>query len=257
MTEDIFIYFIGPAGSGKSTLTQGLNIWMDRLGYDAVTVNLDPGAERMPYSPDIDVRDWINMYDVMDKYNLGPNGAQIVCADMLALKVQDLKETIEGYQTNYFLMDTPGQMELFTFRECSKAIIDTLGREKSFIVFLFDSVLSNTPSGFISLFMMSATIQIRLQLPLINVLSKTDLIDEIHLKEILAWSENPDALYDKLISESPTMHSHLNQELLKTLDEMALQRRLIPISANNLTGIEDIYNSIQLAIMGGEDLASD
>ncbi len=257
MAEDVFIYFIGPAGSGKSTLTSGLKLWMDRLGYDAVTVNLDPGAERLPYSPDIDVREWVNMYDVMDEYNLGPNGAQIVCADMLALKVQDLKETIESYQTNYFLMDTPGQIELFTFRECSKAIIDSLGRENSFIVFLFDPVLSNTPSGFISLFMMSATIHLRLQLPLINLLSKIDLIDEIHLNEILAWSENPEALFDKLISESPTMHSYLSQELLKTLEEMAFQRTLIPISASNLTGIEDIYNAIQLAIMGGEDLASD
>ncbi|MBN1676983.1 MAG: ATP/GTP-binding protein, partial [Candidatus Thermoplasmatota archaeon] len=53
------LYFIGTAGSGKSTLTHAFQVWLQTQGYDSITINLDPGAESLLYTPDIDVRDWI------------------------------------------------------------------------------------------------------------------------------------------------------------------------------------------------------
>ena len=57
MKEEIFVYFIGTAGSGKSTLTYNFKQWMYLRGLDVITVNLDPGAENLPYEPDVDIRD--------------------------------------------------------------------------------------------------------------------------------------------------------------------------------------------------------
>ena len=112
----IHIYFVGTAGSGKSTLTHAFNEWCHRQGYDSIAVNLDPGVKKIPYSPEIDVREWISLEEVMKEYNLGPNGAQIVCADMLALNVKELEERLGEYRVDYVLFDTPGQLELFVFR---------------------------------------------------------------------------------------------------------------------------------------------
>ena len=84
MKDIIFIYLIGTAGSGKSTLTHNFQEWMSLRGFNAITVNLDPGAENLPYTPDVDICDWISLKEIMDSYGLGPNGAQIACADMLA-----------------------------------------------------------------------------------------------------------------------------------------------------------------------------
>ena len=95
MKEEIFVYFIGTAGSGKSTLTGSLKRWTELKGLDAITVNLDPGAENLPYEPDVDIRDWISLEEIMDSHELGPNGAQIACADMVALNTPDIKESID------------------------------------------------------------------------------------------------------------------------------------------------------------------
>ena len=101
--EGIFLYFVGAAGSGKSSLTNGFKLWMDRMGYDTATINLDPGVEHLPYAPDIDVREWFALSDVMEEYGLGPNGAQILAADMIALRTEEMREMVEEINSDYIL----------------------------------------------------------------------------------------------------------------------------------------------------------
>ena len=135
------LYIIGTAGSGKSAMTGAFQSWMHTQNLDVVTLNLDPGAETLPYSPDIDVRDWVVLKDVMEEHGLGPNGAQILCADLVALNVKEVVELMEKFDTNYFLIDTPGQIELFTFRESSRVIVNSFGHEDSALVYLNDPSL--------------------------------------------------------------------------------------------------------------------
>jgi GTPase SAR1 family protein len=87
----INLYFIGSAGSGKSSLTGAFHGWMENQKYNTITVNLDPGIENAPYVPDVDIRDWIKLNDVMKEYGVGPNGAQIIAADLLALNIDEMK----------------------------------------------------------------------------------------------------------------------------------------------------------------------
>jgi len=46
-------------------------------------INLDPGVEELPYTPQTDVREYVNVRDVMRRYGLGPNGALIKSIDTL------------------------------------------------------------------------------------------------------------------------------------------------------------------------------
>jgi hypothetical protein len=39
-----------------------------------ITVNLDPGVQKLPYNPHVDVRDYVTLEEVMEKHKLGPNG---------------------------------------------------------------------------------------------------------------------------------------------------------------------------------------
>jgi GTPase SAR1 family protein len=255
--ESIFLYFVGAAGSGKSSLTNGFKLWMDRMGFNAATINLDPGVEHLPYAPDIDVREWFVLSDVMEEYGLGPNGAQILAADMIALRTEEVRGIVEEINADYFLVDTPGQMELFTFRECSSIIIKALNEESSAIVFLYDPMLSSTPSNFVSQVMLGSTTQFRFHIPTMSVLTKVDILDEEKLDRILEWSKSSDALYDSLISESPSMEGHLNIELFRALEALGTYKELIPISAEQMTGMEDLYTTAQQMFMGGEDLSVD
>jgi GTPase SAR1 family protein len=255
--DSVFLYFTGCAGSGKSTLTQGFKVWMDKMGYNAIAINLDPGTERVPYPAEIDVRDWFNLSNIMQEYGLGPNGAQIVAADMIALRVGEIKEIVEEMDCDYILVDTPGQMELFTFRECSNIIIKALNEEKSAIVFLFDPMLSTTPSNFVSQVLLGSTTQFRFYIPTINVLSKIDILEEEQLEQVLEWSRNPDSLYDALVTETPDMKGELNVELFRAFEGLGVLKELIPISSEEMTGIEDLYSMVQQMFAGGEDLSVD
>ena len=78
------LFVVGTAGAGKSSLVTSFQRWSRFLETDAIAVNLDPGAERVHYDAEFDVRDLISLTEVMAEYDLGPNGAQILAADLLA-----------------------------------------------------------------------------------------------------------------------------------------------------------------------------
>lgn len=253
----INLYFVGTAGSGKSTLTGAFKAWMTNQGLDAITINLDPGAEGLAYTPEIDVREWISLPEVMDRYGLGPNGAQIVCADMLALKALEIKEIMGEFDSDYALIDTPGQVELFAYRDASKAIIDTFGRRNSLLAYLFDPFLSREPYGFVSLFMLCTSIQFRIELPFMGILSKADMLEGDKLEKIVEWSGDLNSLYDDLISCPSSMQVQNSIEIFKAMEILGTQRELIPVSSENGTGMEDIYNLVQQMFFAGEDLLDD
>jgi len=251
------LYFIGTAGCGKSTMVRGFDDWMASQGLDIVTVNLDPGAERVPYDIDIDVRDWIRLAEVMEEHGLGPNGAQVVAADLLAMNAGEIQETMDTFRTNYFLIDTPGQMELFTFRESSRVVIDAFGREDSALFYLNDPALVKTPSGLISSVLLSATAQFRHVLPFVNVLSKSDLLSPEELERVLAWSEDPLALYEALMEDETTPKTLLDVEFMKGMETIGVYRRLHPVSSEMTSGFEEVYTQVQHVFEGGEDLRPD
>ena len=251
------LYFIGTAGAGKSTMVYAFQMWMNSQGFDCVPVNLDPGAESLPYGADVDVRDWIKLEEVMDEQELGPNAAQVAAADMMALNAKEIADVLEGFETSYFLIDTPGQIELFTFRSSGPAIIDAFGRGDSALVYLNDPMLVRHASGFISSVLLNATVQFRHSLPFVNVLSKSDLLTEKDLEKVVKWSLDPVALYEALFEDKATPKTLLDVEFLQSMETIGIYRRLFPASSELLFGFEEVYSQVQQVFEGGEDLAKD
>ena len=254
------LYFVGTAGSGKTTLVGAYASWMNSQGLDCVKVNLDPGAGDLPYEPDVDIRDWISVPEIMKEQGLGPNGAQVAAADMLALNAGEVAEVLEKYETPYFLIDTPGQLELFALREASRAIIRAFGEEDSALLYLVDPITAKQPSGFVTSMLLSATTQFRHRLPFFGVLAKADLLEEEDLNKVLRWSQDPFALYEALTddkSEPGTVKVVLDSEFLRAMEEMGLYRKLVPVSATLPFGLEEVYSLLQQAFEGGEDLRPD
>ncbi len=248
--DQVFVYLTGTAGCGKTYMTKALADWLDSKRLDYLTVNLDPGADFIPYSADIDVREWFTLEDIMGRYNVGPNGAQIIGADLVSTLVDDIRDEIELSNSEYVLIDTPGQLELFTLRESSRILINALNRDRSVMVYLFDPVVSKTPSGFLSMLFMASSAVFRLEIPQVLALSKSDLLTQEELERIINWSFNPESLYENLNLERKT----LNLELFLLLKETGLFRPLIPVSALTGYGMEDIYDAIQEIFYGGDDL---
>ncbi len=247
--DRIYVFFIGSAGSGKTYLTKAFADYLDFKKIDYAIVNLDPGAEFLPYSPDVDVREWFKIEDIIAKYNVGPNGAQIVASDLIATKVDDIIDELDLYNANYVLIDTPGQMELFTLRASSEILIGVLGRKNCVSVFLFDPIISQKASGFVSLVFMYSSSIMKLNIPQIPVLSKADILPEHAVEAIVEWSKDPDKLYHAISKERG-----LSSDLFNLLHDLGLFRPLIPVSSKTGEGLDDIYDMIQEIYYSGEDL---
>jgi len=250
------LYFVGTAGCGKSTLTNAFQVWLQNEGYDAITVNLDPGADTLFYAPDVDVRDWVKLDEVMSEQGLGPNGAQVAAADMLALNIRELSQTVAGFDTDYVLIDTPGQVELFTFRQSSRVVVDELSGEAACLAYLFDPLLAKTPNGYVSSMMLAATVHFRLPVPMISLLAKVDVLTDPDRERIALWNQDYYALFNSLLDESSEAQTQMSIEFLQALETVGVGRNLLPVSADSSEGLEDVYAIVQQLFEGGEDIES-
>ena len=245
-----FVYFVGTAGSGKSTLVKSYRDWLGNNGIDCMTINLDPGVDMLPYDADIDIREWVALDEVMGEYNLGPNGAQIVAADLMAVNIRKITDLLDGVRTEYVLVDTPGQLELFAFRESSNVIVEAFGKEKSMVVYLSDPMLCKTSNGFVSNMVLSSLVEFRLQLPVINILTKADLMKDEDRDRMISWFENSDSLYDDLLDNDANPQTVVGMELFKAVESVGIFGQIRAVSAVENTGLEEIYSATQLEFFG-------
>ena len=250
------LFVVGTAGAGKSSLVTSFQRWSRFLETDAIAVNLDPGAERVHYDAEFDVRDLISLTEVMGEYDLGPNGAQILAADLLAAQAGDVAAQLHALTGEVMIVDTPGQVELFAFREASNHLIEVIGREQSAIIYLFDPMLSRSPSGFVSQMLLSSIVEFRLGLPTKNFLSKADLLDPDELAQILEWSERLEILELALYDEAGGQRTEFAINQLRMMQEFAQAPGLTPLSSELEEGLADILTFAQ-ALFGGMSDARD
>lgn len=248
-----FIVILGTAGSGKTTLTATLSDYLSYLNLDTAIVNLDPAAENLKYKPDVDVRDYVNAREVMEKYGLGPNGSLIVSADLIAARLSEISEEVSSLKANYIVIDTPGQLELFAFREAGPLIIRSLiSGQKAVSLFLIDSILAEDPSSLLSSLLLASSINLRIGLSQINLLNKVDLIDDSEVKRIIEYMENIDGFIESLCSRREVAILWDRVDLEALIPRLTVYE-LIPVSATNWIGIDELYAAIQRVIAGGED----
>jgi len=226
------IFVTGTAGSGKSMLTSKILEYYQKNGVFASVLNLDPGVESLPYRPDVDVRDYVDIVQIMKQYDLGPNGSMIMANDLIASKIDDIQNEIHGVNPDYLIVDTPGQIELFAYRASGPFFIQNIDASEKTNIFLYDGTMIASPTNFISISLLATSIKLRLGLPTINVMTKTDLIPD-KIDQILKWSSDPISLEEELKTLEGETYSFAT-DILRTLNIGEFAGDLIPIS--NLTG---------------------
>ena len=226
------IFVTGTAGSGKSMLTSKILEYYQKNGVFASALNLDPGVESLPYRPDVDVRDYVDIVQIMKQYDLGPNGSMIMANDLIASKIDDIQNEIHGVNPDYLIVDTPGQIELFAYRASGPFFIQNIDASEKTNIFLYDGTMIASPTNFISISLLATSIKLRLGVPTINVMTKTDLIPD-KIDQVLKWSSDPISLEEELKTLEGETYS-LATDILRTLNIGEFAGDLIPIS--NLTG---------------------
>jgi len=228
--------------------------WFLSHDIDTIIVNLDPGADWLPYKPDVDVREYVTVEDVMERYNLGPNGAIIAATDLLAVDAEKIKDEIESLKADFAIIDTPGQLELFAFRSAGEHIAKTLISGGGAVsLFLIDVVFASKPSSLVSMLLLSYSVRFRLLMPQILVLTKCDMVDKNTLEYVLHLMENPQELANVVSSELKGLYRQMSERICQLLEEIGYDVEVVPTSAVKGQGIEMIYSIIQRISAGGED----
>jgi GTPase SAR1 family protein len=246
------VFIIGTAGSGKSLLTASFSEWLKMSKQNVTVVNLDPGALKLPYSPDVDVRNYVNVGDLMEKYGLGPNGALIMAADLIADEIDEISKEIEDLTSDIVLVDTSGQMELFAFRSSGPYIATELTKEPKAIVYLFDTAFSLNPLNYVSNLFLSAAVYNRFLVPQVYLLSKSDLLSEEDVNKVVDWSANPRALENAIEQKLTGTKRLLSRNMMRAIYQLGLRFLLIPVSAKTNDGMINFNTALERILAGGE-----
>lgn len=248
-----FVVVVGTAGSGKSSLTSMLQTYLTSHQLDSITVNLDPAVEELPYQPDVDIRDYVDVYTVMKQTGLGPNGALIASVDMVLSNISDLVEEVYSYRSNYVIIDTPGQMELFAFRETGPLVVRALvGDHKAASVYVIDAAYATSPSNLLSAMLLSASAHVRLGFPQVNVVTKVDMVPEEELSAIREVLDDPGSLSNRLAEDRYARLIWTMEEVEDLVEKLAVFDHVF-VSNKTGEGFDDLYAALQRVFAGGED----
>lgn len=247
------IYITGTAGSGKSLLASNLLQWYIDHDNFPITLNLDPAVSELPYPPDVDIRDHIDISNIIDTYGLGPNGAIIMAHDLISTKIQDIQLEVDELNPDYILIDTPGQIELFAYRSSGNYFISNFQADSKVTIFIMDGVLVSSPINFVSLSLLSTSINLRLKTSQINVLSKRDLIID-NLENILDWSQSDTTLLEALDKENNQEFSLLSKDVVKIISQNGLNQDLVAVSNLTMNGLIELYSVLSRILNQGEEI---
>lgn len=246
------IFITGTAGSGKSLLTSRLLEWYrDKKSYP-IALNLDPGAASLPYDAQVDVRDYIDIGTIMESYNLGPNGSLVMASDLIAGKLEEIQNEVDGLNPDYVIVDTPGQIELFAFRASGPYFVENLRADNKATIFAFDAMLVSSPTNFVAISLLASSVKLRLKVAQINVLTKRDLVVD-RLKNIMDWASSHSKLEQALEEEKDVEYSLLSKDLARSMSKGGFAPGLIGVSSVTMDGMVNLEAGLARTLNLGED----
>jgi len=233
------VVILGPAGSGKSTLISAFSKWLTENGISVKCINLDPGAEYIPYQTAWDIRKYFTISQIMKERKLGPNGAIIEAMNLLFEKSQKFIEEISKLKAEYLLIDTPGQLEVFAFRDVGLKFINLL--QKKLItqgVFLIDGEMFNDVVSLVVAKVLSLAVELKLSIPLVSIINKGDLVDP----KVIKLMEDPDKVKEEIIKSNQGELIDVALYSLDLITKLQPALRTVVVSSKKNTGFNELFD---------------
>jgi hypothetical protein len=234
------------AGSGKTTMMQRLNAETRMRGKAPYLVNLDPAVMHLPYEPNIDIRDTVDYKTVMAEYGLGPNGAIMTSLNLFSTKFEQVMQLLQkrAGDVDYIFVDTPGQIEVFTWSASGQIITEMLaGTFPTSLLYVTDTPRCRNPNTFMSNMMYACSILYKTQLPFAVAFNKTDVVAYGFAEE---WMRDFEAFGDALEAETGDVAyiNSVNRSLSLVLDRFYSDLRAAGMSAATGEGVSEVFAAL-------------
>jgi len=236
---------MGMAGSGKTTFVQRLTASLNMANQERppYVINLDPAVADLQFPTNIDIRDTVKYKEVMKQYGLGPNGAIMTSLNLFSTKFDQVLELIDKRQDQIdnIIIDTPGQIEVFTWSASGSIITETLASTgPTVILYVMDVSKCVSPVTFMSNMMYACSILYKTELPFIIVLNKSDIISH---KFALEWMRDYESFLDAVNAEDSYI-SNLSRSLSLVLDDFYTDLRAVGFSSVTGEGLDELLKTI-------------
>ncbi|OAY43489.1 GPN-loop GTPase QQT2 [Manihot esculenta] len=245
--KPVVIIVVGMAGSGKTTFLHRLVCHTQASNVRGYVLNLDPAVMTLPFGANIDIRDTVRYKEVMKQFNLGPNGGILTSLNLFATKFDEVVSTIErrADQLDYVLVDTPGQIEIFTWSASGAIITEAFASTfPTIIAYVVDTPRSSSPATFMSNMLYACSILYKTRLPLVLAFNKTDVAQH---QFALEWMEDFEA-FQAAVSTDHSYTSTLTASLSLVLDEFYKNLKSVGVSAVSGAGMDAFFKAIEASV---------
>jgi GTPase SAR1 family protein len=246
--KPVVVLVIGMAGSGKTTLMHRINLHMVENNIRGYYINLDPAVNEVPFGANIDIRDTINYKEVMKQYGLGPNGGILTSLNLFSTRFDQVMGLLErrADDLDFIFIDTPGQIEVFTWSAGGQIIHELLASSfPTVVLFVSDTPRSASPTTFMSNMLYACSVLFKSRLPMICAFNK---IDVVPCEFALEWMADFESFQNSLDSEKNEEYmGSLNRSLSLMLDEFYSNIHAVGVSAVTGDGIGDLFRQFLIA----------
>jgi hypothetical protein len=223
-----------------------LNADLHVKGKSPYVINLDPAVLELPFTANIDIRDTVNYKEVMKQYKLGPNGGILTSLNLFTTRFDQVLDLLErrAPTVEHILIDTPGQIEIFTWSASGAIITETLASQyPSVVVYIVDTPRCTRPATFMSNMLYACSILYKTRLPMVLVFNKTDVEPA---DTCIEWMQDCIA-FQEASAEDESYMSSLVQSMSLVLEEFYKNLRVASVSAFTGDGMEEFFEKVDEA----------